>query len=159
MNLGLCILYSKPAQLTLPSGEITLRGGEMVDLDGWTWRRDRNQHRTSEMKPHVRSRFPLDWQRLHPIPKSQEPRAIIAPKEKGQQRASGSRGFKVPAPQRMGIIQPAEPGRERCESTVSTASHVQSRALHLTPSIHRRNREDKSYRRPRVSGEWERFRC
>lgn len=68
----------------------------MVDLDGWTWRRDRNQHRTSEMKPHVRSRFPLDWQRLHPIPKSQEPRAIIAPKEEGQQRASGWELFSRP---------------------------------------------------------------
>ena len=49
MNPGLCIiLYSKSAQLTLPSGEITLREGEKVDLDSWTWRRDRNLHSRDE---------------------------------------------------------------------------------------------------------------
>jgi hypothetical protein len=66
--------------LTLPSGEITLREGEKVNLDSWTWRRDRNQQRRDEAS----RKNPLSFGLARPTSDPEEPRTI-APKEKGQQ--------------------------------------------------------------------------
>jgi hypothetical protein len=94
----------------------------MVDLDGWTWRRDRNQHRTSEMKPHVRSRFPLDWQRLHPIPRSQEP---LLPRKRRTSRERADRGA-LKSQRRSGWELFSRPNLDARGARAQSAPHLMS---------------------------------